>query len=91
MRQAYVQGAWAYAKGMELHWKRWGFELEDVGFLGIRLWYGKQNEGGPAEMVKHMAIRLEGAVYGAHEGESQYIMFRETRAMLKDLIGATNS
>jgi hypothetical protein len=86
-----VQGAWAHAKEMELHWKPWGFELDDVGFPGIRLWYGKQNEVGTAEMGKHMASRLEGAVYRDYEGESQYTMFRETRAMLKDLIGATNS
>ncbi|ETN39163.1 uncharacterized protein HMPREF1541_05386 [Cyphellophora europaea CBS 101466] len=91
LRQAWCQGAWAHAKGMEFHWRPWGFRLEDVAFPGrVRLWYGGEDVSATPAMGRFMAERLGGdAVYREFKGESHYTLWREgnLQAMLRDLLG----
>lgn len=84
-RQVWMQDAWAHAKGMEVHWRPWGFRLEDVKFPGVRLWYGDKDVNTTPIMGRYMAERLEGAVYHEVEGESHFTLWREGR--LKEMIG----
>lgn len=88
-RQVWAQGAWAHAKGMELHWKSWGFKLEDVKFPALRLWYGEKDEGATPMMGRYMAERLKGSVYREFLGESHYTIWREgnLQDMVRHLLG----
>ncbi|RYP08964.1 hypothetical protein DL764_001575 [Monosporascus ibericus] len=87
-RQAWVQGAWAHANGMEFHWRPWGFMLEDVAFPAIRLWYGENDVITTPAMGKYMAERPEKSVYREYVGESHYTIWREKnlKEMVRDLL-----
>lgn len=76
-RQVWVQGAWAHAKGMELHWKSWGFTLEDMAFPAIKLWYGEKDTATTPAMGRFMADRLEGSVYKEFAGASHFTIWRD--------------
>lgn len=86
-RQVWVQGAWAHAKGMELHWKSWGFPLEDVAFPAIKLWYGEKDTATTPVMGRFMADRLEGSVYKEFAGASHFTIWRDgnLQDMLREL------
>ncbi|KAI8723087.1 AB hydrolase-1 domain-containing protein [Fusarium sp. LHS14.1] len=88
LRQAWIQGAWAHAKGMELHWQPWGFKLEDVSFPSIKLWYGGRDKSTTPVMGKYMADRLEGSVYKEFPEDSHYTIWREgnLEKIVRDLL-----
>jgi len=88
-RQAWAQGAWAHAKGMEFHWKPWGFALEDLDFPGINLWYGKRDGNTTPAMGRYIAERLKGSVYKEFSGASHYTIWRKgnLEEMIRDLLG----
>ncbi|GAW23055.1 hypothetical protein ANO14919_126030 [Xylariales sp. No.14919] len=90
LRQAWVQGAWAHAKGMELHWRPWGFALEDVAFPGVRLWYASRDGSTTPVMGRFMADRLPRSVYKEFPGDSHFTIWRDgnLQEMLRDLLGA---
>lgn len=89
LRQTWIQGAWAHAKGMEIHWRPWGFRLEDVKFPGIKLWYGEKDVNTTPVMGKYMAERLEKSVYREFAGASHYTIWQEQnlREMVRELLG----
>ncbi|RSL93590.1 hypothetical protein CEP52_013156 [Fusarium oligoseptatum] len=88
LRQAWIQGAWAHAKGIEFHWKPWGFKLEDVAFPSIKLWYGGRDGSTTPIMGKYMADRLGGSVYKEFPDDSHYTIWREgsLQEMVRDLL-----
>ncbi|RSL74440.1 hypothetical protein CEP53_000311 [Fusarium sp. AF-6] len=88
LRQAWIQGAWAHAKGIEFHWRPWGFKLEDMAFPSIKLWYGGRDESTTPVMGKYMADRLEGSVYKEFPEDSHYTIWREgnLQEMIRDLL-----
>ncbi|KAM0425544.1 hypothetical protein ACHAPT_009336 [Fusarium lateritium] len=88
LRQAWIQGAWAHAKGIEFHWRPWGFKLEDVAFPSVKLWYGGRDMSTTPVMGKYMADRLEGSVYKEFPDDSHYTIWREgnLQEMVRDLL-----
>ncbi|KAM5383747.1 hypothetical protein ACJZ2D_001736 [Fusarium nematophilum] len=80
LRQAWIQGAWAHAKGMGIHWRPWGFKVDDVGFPGIKLWYGGSDVSTTPKMGKYMAERLKGSVYKEFLEDSLDTIWREGNA-----------
>lgn len=88
-RQCWNQGAWAHAKGMELHWNPWGFALEEVDFPGIKLWYGEKDVSTTPVMGRYMAKRLTGSIYREFSGLSHYWIWCDgpLQVMLRDLLG----
>lgn len=77
LRQAWMQGAWAHAKGMEFHWRPWGFKLEDIAFPGIKLWYGENDVATTPAMGRFMANGLEASVYKEFPGASHYTIWQD--------------
>lgn len=77
LRQSWVQGAWAHAKGMEFHWHPWGLRLEEVAFPGIKLWYGENDVSATPAMGQYMASRLKQSVYKEFVGDSHYTIWRD--------------
>ncbi|KAL2691340.1 hypothetical protein Neosp_001724 [[Neocosmospora] mangrovei] len=88
LRQAWIQGAWAHAKGMELHWRSWGFKLEDVRFPSTKLWYGGRDKSTTPVMGKYIADRLEESVYKEFPEDSHYTIWREgnLEKIVRDLL-----
>ncbi|KAH8178520.1 hypothetical protein LIA77_00039 [Sarocladium implicatum] len=93
MREAWIQGAWAHAHGMALHWQPWGFRLEDVAFPGIKLWYGEKDVSTTPVMGRYMAERLPSAEYIEFSGESHLTVWKERilRKMINDLVGDSDA
>ncbi|KAF9776218.1 hypothetical protein IL306_005625 [Fusarium sp. DS 682] len=57
-RQVYAQGGAGHGLEMKLNTKPWGFEIEDIDYEGIKLWYGSADENTSPEMGRYMAKRL---------------------------------
>ncbi|KAI9151493.1 Proline iminopeptidase [Paramyrothecium foliicola] len=91
LKQAWMQGAWAQAKGMEIHWQPWGFKLEDVSFPGIKLWYGEKDVSTTPVMGKYMAERLAGSKYREYAGASHYTIWDDgiLQEIVRDLIASS--
>ena len=86
-REIYRQGsARGYVEDSKLTTKHWGFELEDVGYPGIRLWYGKEDVNTPPELGRYMAARLSGAVLKEYEGKSHFTMWDHIEEILTDMM-----
>lgn len=54
-RQVYAQGGAGHGLEMKLNTKPWGFNLEDIEYESIRLWYGSADENTSPEMGRYMA------------------------------------
>ena len=70
MRQSYQQGARGTAEDGRLMTSDWGFELGDVTFDKIRMWYGTDDENAPIRMGREMAKILPCAELKEYEGTS---------------------
>ena len=70
MREHFRQGSKGFVRDGQLLVEPWGFALEDVPFVGTRLYYGSEDTNTPARMGRNMAAKLESAVYNEYEGES---------------------
>jgi pimeloyl-ACP methyl ester carboxylesterase len=87
-RQVWTQGAWAHAKGMELHWKPWGSAHEEVELPGIKLWYGDRDVSTTPVMGRYLAERLKDSVYREFPETTHYTIWREDslEEMVRDLV-----
>ncbi|KAJ4258210.1 hypothetical protein NW762_008358 [Fusarium torreyae] len=90
-RQIYCQGGAGHGQEMKLMTKPWGFDVEDIDYEGIKLWYGSADENIPPEMGRYMAERLPRSVYKEYPGETHYSIWREDllSEFLEDLIHST--
>lgn len=86
--QVYTQGAEGHAQDMGLLLKPWGFAADQVGYRGIKLWYGSDDKSTPPQMGRYMAARLPDAVYKEYPGESHFTIWLEGRLeeMLRNLV-----
>ncbi|KAF5624527.1 proline iminopeptidase [Fusarium sp. NRRL 52700] len=87
-RQVYAQGGAGHDLEMKLNTEPWGFNLEDIEYDGIRLWYGSADENTSPEMERYMAKMLPKAIYKEYMGETHYSIWKEAllAEFLKDLI-----
>ncbi|KAJ4299873.1 hypothetical protein N0V90_005120 [Kalmusia sp. IMI 367209] len=90
-RQIYAQGATAHAKGIEVNMQPWGFNIEDIKFKGVRLWYGEEDVTTTPTMGKFMADRLPESVYKEYEKATHITIWNEENLedMLRDLLSIT--
>ena len=72
LRESYIQGAKGNAKDGQLITSSWGFDLKDVAFKNIRMWYGTDDENTPIWMGREMAKILPQAELKEYEGESHF-------------------
>lgn len=87
-RQVWSQGVSGHADEMRLVTCPWGFDLEEVAYEGICLWYGSNDKNTSPEMGRCLAKRLSHAVYKEYPGESHYSIWREelVQEFLQDLL-----
>ncbi|RDW90941.1 hypothetical protein BP5796_02106 [Coleophoma crateriformis] len=86
-REIFRQGsAKGYVEDSKLATKHWGFDLEQVKYSGIRLWYGKLDVNTPPEMGRYMATRLPNAVLKEYEGKSHFTMWDHIEEILTDML-----
>ncbi|KAJ3498824.1 hypothetical protein NLG97_g837 [Lecanicillium saksenae] len=76
-RQVHSQGGAGHGHEMKLVLEPWGFDLEEVGYDGIFLWYGSNDANTPPEMGRYMAERLPGAIYKEYSGKTHYSIWSE--------------
>jgi hypothetical protein len=70
MRQYYAQGIEGHCDDMRVLTRDWGYRIEDVGYPGVRLWYGGADINTPPRMGLYLARRLPKSVYKEYEGET---------------------
>lgn len=63
----------------------WGFELEDIEYEGVKLYYGTKDTNTPVQMGRTMARRLRNAVLREFGGETHMSIVDHTEDILKDL------
>lgn len=69
-RQYYAQGIDAHVHDMHILTRPWGFRIEDVGYEGVKLWYGGADVNTPPRMGLHLARRLPRSIYKEYAGET---------------------
>lgn len=62
-RQMYAQGAGGIAKDYQFNVRHWGFDVKDVKFPRIQLWYGEDAVNGTPTMGKYLHARLPQSSY----------------------------
>lgn len=85
-REVYRQGEEGHIQDSITQTSDWGFAMEDVGFPGVRLWYGEKDVNTPPNMGKWMAARLPGSVYKEYPGKSHFTMWQHSEEMLTELL-----
>ena len=87
-RQYYAQGIDAHINDMSLLLRPWGFRIEDVGYEGVKLWYGGADINTPPSMGLHLARRLPKSIYKEYAGETHSSLLggEYLRGILNELI-----
>lgn len=87
-RQYYAQGIEGHVDDMRVLTRPWGFRIEDVGYEGVKLWYGGADVNTPPGMGLHLARRLPKSVYKEYQGETHSSLLGGgcLRGMLRELI-----
>lgn len=87
-RQYYAQGIDEHVKDMRLLTRPWGFRIEDVGYEGVKLWYGGADVNTPPSMGLHLARRLLKSIYKEYAGETHSSLLGGgyLRGILRELV-----
>ena len=70
IRESWRQGNDGPTEEIRLVTAPWGFELKDVGYEGVRFWYGSEDYNTPVLLGRRMTEQLRGAVMRVCEGDS---------------------
>ncbi|KAL6408899.1 putative alpha beta hydrolase [Ilyonectria robusta] len=88
LRGAFIQGSHGYVHEASLVVKPWGFDLEDIKGIQVRLWYGEKDNLAPPAAGKAMADKIPNAVFTRYEGESHTSsVMRHQKEILTALCG----
>lgn len=86
LREHFRQGPHGFVRDGQINVEPWGFELEDVPFPGVRLYYGSEDTNTPRRVGENMAAKLKGAVFKAYEGETHMTLFdKHAEDILRDI------
>lgn len=85
-RESHRQGARGYVEDSKLSTAHWGFEVQDVGYPGVKLHYGGKDVNTPPNMGKYLAARLPNAVYNEFPGKSHFTMWDHIEEILTDML-----
>ena len=85
-RQVYKQGTEGHIAEAKLMTSHWGFDLEDVKYDKIQMWYGSADVNTPVRMGEYMQKRLPHADLHVYPGESHYTIWNHIEEMLKQLL-----
>jgi pimeloyl-ACP methyl ester carboxylesterase len=84
-REHWRQGKGGFVDDGRVVMSPWGFELEDVEFEGVRLFYGTKDTNTPVQMGRVMAGRLRNATLNEYEGETHTSIVDHIEEILRDL------
>lgn len=90
VRESFRQGSRGYLQEMKLLARPWGFQVEDISFEHVRLWYGTEDVNTPARMGCYIADRLKRPLLQVWVGHTHFTSpvgggERVLRAMLRDI------
>jgi pimeloyl-ACP methyl ester carboxylesterase len=85
-REAFRQGAVGVTEDSKTATEHWGFDVRDVDYPGIRLWYGSEDVNTPPHMGKWMAERLPQAIYKEYPGKSHFTVWDHVEEVLNDML-----
>ena len=86
-RESFRQGGQGNAHEAWLCTKSWGFDLKNVEFEGVKLWYGSEDRNTPPRMGWQMAERLPRAVMKEYQGDSHFtIVENHSEEILRELM-----
>lgn len=90
-RQYYAQGIDAHVDDMRLLTRPWGFRIEDIGYEGVRLWYGGADVNTPPRMGLRLARCLPKSIYKEYAGEDHMSLLigGHLRGILSDLLAGS--
>ncbi|KAM0748299.1 alpha/beta-hydrolase [Meredithblackwellia eburnea MCA 4105] len=81
------QGAAGWLEDGRVLMEDWGFELEEVPFRGVKLWYGTEDKNTPVVMGRMLARGLPDAKLTEFEGETHLtLMDRHGEEILRDIL-----
>ncbi|KAH7351204.1 Alpha/Beta hydrolase protein [Rhexocercosporidium sp. MPI-PUGE-AT-0058] len=91
-REVYRQGSSkGYVEDIKLVTGHWGYDLNDVGYEGVRLFYGKRDVNTPPALGRYMAARLPNSVLKEYDGKTHFTMWDHVEEMLLDMLGKTKT
>ena len=73
LRAAFAQGVEGAAHEAKLITKPFGFEVEDIKYEGVKLWYGDEDANTPLRAGRYLARRLPGSTLKVYPGETHYM------------------
>lgn len=85
-REAFRQGTDGVVEDSKSATEYWGFDVQDVGYPGVRLFYGSEDINTPPHFGKWMSQRLPQAVYKEYAGKSHFSMWDNIDEVLKDML-----
>lgn len=85
-REAFRQGAEGVTEDSKSATEYWGFDVEDVNYPGIRLWYGSDDVNTPPHFGKWMAARLSQPLYKEYAGKSHFTVWDNVEEILEDML-----
>ena len=86
LRAAFVQGVEGPGREVELITRPWGFNLKDIGFEGVKLWYGDEDANTPLRMGRYMVEKLPGAKLSVYPGDTHFTVFEKGEDILKEMM-----
>lgn len=86
MRECLKQGAQGYMAEGRIFTTPWGFELEDVLFDSVRLWYGTDDTQTPIGVGRYMAKYLPNSVLKEYPGLTHFSISDRSEEILMDLV-----
>ncbi|PVH83840.1 alpha/beta-hydrolase [Cadophora sp. DSE1049] len=87
MREVYRGGdASGIREEMRLVTGDWGFGVEEVGYRGVRFWYGDEDVNTPVEHARWMAERMEGSKLKVFPGKSHFSIWDHAEEILTDFL-----
>ncbi|KAE8389635.1 Alpha/Beta hydrolase protein [Aspergillus alliaceus] len=72
LRESFRQGSQGYVHECRILTRSWGFDLREIDFPGVRLWYGDSDRHTPIGMARWMAERIEGSTLTEWKGHSHF-------------------
>lgn len=86
-REVYRQGSSiGYVEDSKISTGDWGFDLKDVDYSGVRLWYGSKDVNTTPQQGRYMAARLRDAVYKEYPGKTHFTMWDHIEEILTDML-----
>jgi pimeloyl-ACP methyl ester carboxylesterase len=91
IRGAFIQGSEGYVDEASLLNKPWGFDLEDITDINVRLWYGGQDKIAPPAVGTSLAEKIRNSECKIYDDDTHVaVIIRHGREILSDLCGAVS-